>query len=153
MNDTTIHLARLSQEMEARLQAGEARGSGALARIVLVRMPRHLATYQRLVRAAWALKRHQEGEDWARRLLQADPGNALRGARSPMRSSRRRCGTPRARCGSERLRRTPINLTSAPGLAAPVWTVPMQWHLTLLAWPASICAADVGRMQRPPIGH
>ncbi|MBK8046536.1 MAG: hypothetical protein IPK16_05030 [Anaerolineales bacterium] len=40
-------------------------------------MPRHLATYQRLVRATWQLKRWQEGEDWSRRLLQADPGNAV----------------------------------------------------------------------------
>ncbi len=43
--------------------------------IVLIRMPRHLATYQRLLRCTWRLKRWREGEDWARRLLQADPGN------------------------------------------------------------------------------
>ena len=91
---------------------GEAREAAALARIVLVRMPRHLATYQRLVRAAWALKRHQEGEDGARRLLQADPGNALAWRSLAYAVEQKRCGTPRARCGSERLRRTPIYLTS-----------------------------------------
>ncbi len=77
MNDTTIELAQLSLEMEERLQAGKPEEAAALARVVLVRLPRHLATYQRLLRAAWMLKRHQEGEDRARRLLQADPGNAL----------------------------------------------------------------------------
>ena len=48
-----------------------------MAQIVLRELPRHLATYQRLLRMAWALKRWDEGEDWARRLLQADPGNTL----------------------------------------------------------------------------
>ena len=59
-----------------RLAAGKPEEAAALARIVLLRLPRHLPTYQRLVRATWMLKRWQEGEDWARRLLQADPGNA-----------------------------------------------------------------------------
>lgn len=77
MSETKLELARLSQEMEARLQEGKPEEAAALARVVLVRLPRHLATYQRLLRAAWMLKRHQEGEDWARRLLQADPANAL----------------------------------------------------------------------------
>ncbi len=48
-----------------------------LAATVLQHAPRHLATYQRLLHITWALKRWDEGEDWARRLLQADPGNAL----------------------------------------------------------------------------
>ncbi len=72
-----VALAQVSREMEARLVAGEAEEAAALARVVLVRLPRHLATYQRLLRATWILKRYQEGEDWARRLLQADPANAL----------------------------------------------------------------------------
>jgi tetratricopeptide (TPR) repeat protein len=63
--------------MEGRLQAGEPEAAAALARVVLVRLPRHLATYQRLLRACWMLKRTPEGEDWARRLLQADPANVL----------------------------------------------------------------------------
>lgn len=48
-----------------------------LAATVLQQTPRHLATYQRLLQITWAMKRWDEGEDWARRLLQADPGNAL----------------------------------------------------------------------------
>ncbi len=49
----------------------------ALAQVVLRQMPRHLDTYQWLLRAAWRLKHWDEGEEWGRRLLQADPNNAL----------------------------------------------------------------------------
>lgn len=48
-----------------------------LAGVVLRKIPRHLATYQRVLRAAWEMERWQEGEAWGRRLLRADPGNAL----------------------------------------------------------------------------
>lgn len=48
-----------------------------LAAAILQQSPRHLATYQRLLQITWAMKRWDEGEDWARRILQADPGNAL----------------------------------------------------------------------------
>lgn len=77
MTDTTIDLAQISGAIEARLTAGRYEEAAALARVVLLRLPRHLPTYQRLLRATWALKRTPEGEDWARRLLQADPGSAL----------------------------------------------------------------------------
>jgi tetratricopeptide (TPR) repeat protein len=63
--------------MDRALARGEAEAAAQMAQVVLRRLPRHLATYQRLLLAAWALKRWEEGEDWARRLLQADPGNAL----------------------------------------------------------------------------
>lgn len=72
---TTVELLSLNAAIEARLQNGEGEAAAALARIVLLRIPRHLPTYQRLLRATWMIKRWQEGEDWARRLLQADPGN------------------------------------------------------------------------------
>jgi tetratricopeptide (TPR) repeat protein len=55
---------------------GEAEDAARLAQLILDHVPRHLATYQRLLRITWTLKRWDEGEDWARRLLQADPGNA-----------------------------------------------------------------------------
>jgi tetratricopeptide (TPR) repeat protein len=48
-----------------------------LAHAVLRHFPRHLPTYHRLVRAAWQLRRWEEGDAWARRLLRADPANAL----------------------------------------------------------------------------
>lgn len=75
--ETVVELARLSKAMQARLEAGAPEAAAALAQIILLRYPRHLATYERLIQAAWMLKRWQEGEDWARRLLQADPGNAV----------------------------------------------------------------------------
>jgi tetratricopeptide (TPR) repeat protein len=77
MNETSVELSQVSRAIEARLEAGDGLEAATLARVVLQRLPRHLATYQRLLRATWLLKRHQEGEDWARRLLQADPANAL----------------------------------------------------------------------------
>lgn len=75
--ETVVELAAVSQAMERRLIAEEPDKAAVLARVVLVRFPRHLPTYERLIRAAWKLKRWQEGEDWARRLLHADPGNAI----------------------------------------------------------------------------
>ena len=69
-------LTAWSRAMEQALAAGEAEGAAQMARVVLRRLPRHLATYSRLLRIAWQTKRWQEGEEWGRRLLQADPGNA-----------------------------------------------------------------------------
>lgn len=77
LGETVVELAMVSRATEAQLAADQPEAAAALARVVLMRFPRHLATYERLVRAAWSLKRWQEGEDWARRLLQADPGNAV----------------------------------------------------------------------------
>jgi len=76
-DETVVELAALSRAMQARLKAGEPEAAAALAQVILLRYPRHLATYERLIQAAWMLQRWQEGEDWARRLLQADPGNAV----------------------------------------------------------------------------
>ena len=74
---TTVDLAFLNQAIDQHLAAGRPEEAAAVARLVLLRLPRHLPTYQRLIRATWLLKHWQEGEDWARRLLQADPGNPL----------------------------------------------------------------------------
>jgi len=63
--------------MERHLQEENPLQVVALAQVVLRRLPRHLSTYQRLLRAAWLLKRWEEGADWGQRLLRADPGNAL----------------------------------------------------------------------------
>lgn len=61
--------------MDSALHQGDAIRAGKLAQVVLRRLPRHLPTYHRLLRAAWRLKRWVEAEDWGRRLLQADPGH------------------------------------------------------------------------------
>lgn len=63
--------------MEQQLQAENPTAVVALAQVVLRHLPRHVATYQRFLQAAWLLQRWEEGEEWAKRLLRADPGNAL----------------------------------------------------------------------------
>lgn len=63
--------------MEQQLQAANPTAAASLAQVVLKRLPRHLPTYQRLLQVAWMLQRWEEGEEWAKRLLRADPGNAL----------------------------------------------------------------------------
>ncbi len=55
------------------LQNGEAAAVAPLAGIILKRYPRHLPTYARLLEAFWQLQRWDEGDEWARRLLNADP--------------------------------------------------------------------------------
>ena len=72
-----VDLALLGQAADARCVEGDYVGAAAIAKTILLRLPRHLPTYQRLLQIAWTLKNWPEGEDWARRLLQADPGNAL----------------------------------------------------------------------------
>jgi tetratricopeptide (TPR) repeat protein len=73
----SVDLAQLGQAIDARSANGDFAGAAAAAKLILLRLPRHLPTYQRLIQLAWTLKQWPEGEDWARRLLQADPGNAL----------------------------------------------------------------------------
>lgn len=59
--------------MDEYLRRGAAEQAGAMARIVLARLPRHLPTYARLLEALWLLERWEEGDEWGRRLLHADP--------------------------------------------------------------------------------
>jgi tetratricopeptide (TPR) repeat protein len=70
-------LADWHAAIEHALQVADGNRVGALAQVVLRRLPRHLATYQQLLHTTWLLRRWDEGEDWGRRLLRADPGNAL----------------------------------------------------------------------------
>ncbi len=73
----TLLLTDWSAALERALTRGALDDAVTLAHGLLLRLPRHLATYQRLLRITWMLRRWEEGEEWARRLLQADPGNAL----------------------------------------------------------------------------
>jgi tetratricopeptide (TPR) repeat protein len=68
-------LADWNRAIDRAFARGETEEAARMAQLILHHLPRHLATYQRLLRITWALKRWDEGEDWARRLLQADPGN------------------------------------------------------------------------------
>lgn len=74
---TATYLHEWGAAMDRALQQGAPLAAATLARVVLIHLPRHLATYQRILRAAWMLKRWGEGEDWGRRLLQADPNHPL----------------------------------------------------------------------------
>ena len=74
---TTTVLADWSLAMDQRLETNDLAGLMQLAQMVLRKLPRHLATYQRLLDVAWRLRRWDEGENWGRRLLRADPANAL----------------------------------------------------------------------------
>lgn len=76
-SDTTaVDLTLLGQQIDVSLAAGDFERAAAVAKCILLRLPRHLPTYQRLLQATWTIKRWPEGEDWARRLLQADPASA-----------------------------------------------------------------------------
>src|SRR5688572_282269 len=68
-------LADWNSGVDRALALGEIEEAARMAQVILHHFPRHLATYQRLLQIAWMGKRWEEGEDWARRLLQADPGN------------------------------------------------------------------------------
>lgn len=74
---TKTRLSDWNQAMERALARGAPEDAATMANIVLQRLPRHLPTYQRLLRITWMLRRWEEGEEWARRLLQADPANPL----------------------------------------------------------------------------
>jgi tetratricopeptide (TPR) repeat protein len=71
-----IQLATCREAMAHVLRDDRPADVAALAQVVLKWMPRHLDTYQWLLEAAWQLKQWDEGEEWGRRLLQADPNNA-----------------------------------------------------------------------------
>jgi tetratricopeptide (TPR) repeat protein len=73
----TTTLGEWNGAIDRALARGAADDGARMVQIVLAHLPRHLATYQRLLLCTWQLKRWNEGEDWARRLLQADPGNPI----------------------------------------------------------------------------
>lgn len=66
-----------SNAAEEALALGEHELCARLSQVILRRLPRHLATYRRLILLSGELRRWDEGEDWGRRLLQADPANAI----------------------------------------------------------------------------
>lgn len=72
-----VSLAAWNQAIDDLIQSREAIEAIARLRIVLRNLPRHLPSYFRLLQAIWILRRWGEGEDWALRLLRADPCNEL----------------------------------------------------------------------------
>lgn len=74
---TPVELGRWGLAIDQALDRRDVAVASSLAMVTLTRLPRHLATYERLLRSLWIGKRWEEGGEWGRRLLQADPGNAL----------------------------------------------------------------------------
>ena len=72
-----VDLRRLGAAVDQALARGDLAAVTTLVTLALTHLPRHLATYERLLRGLWEDKRWEEGDEWGRRLLQADPGNAL----------------------------------------------------------------------------
>lgn len=71
-----VDLDETNQRIDAQIAAGDPVEAARLAQGLLRRVPRHLMTYLQMLDIAWQLRRWDEGEDWGRRVLQADPGNA-----------------------------------------------------------------------------
>jgi tetratricopeptide (TPR) repeat protein len=72
----TIDLDETNRRIDALIDAGDPGEAARVAQGLLRRIPRHLMTYLQMLEIAWQLRRWEEGEDWGRRVLQADPGNA-----------------------------------------------------------------------------
>jgi tetratricopeptide (TPR) repeat protein len=70
-------LAAWARAIDRAIEAQTPEVAARLSETVLSRLPRHLPTYVRLLEICWQTQRWSEGEEWARRLLQADPGNSM----------------------------------------------------------------------------
>ena len=73
----TTPLSRWGKLIEGHIESGQPNEALVAIRVVLKHLPRHLCTYQRLLRVLWMQKRWGEGKEWAARLLRADPANTL----------------------------------------------------------------------------
>lgn len=76
-NWVRTELAHWNDAIDDHLAAQQAEQALPLIRVILKSLPRHLPTYFRLLQAIWLLRRWEEGQDWALRLLRADPCNEL----------------------------------------------------------------------------
>jgi len=74
---SSVPLATWNQTIDELLQNRRAEEAILRIRTVLKSLPRHLPSYFRLLQAIWILRRWDEGQDWALRLLRADPCNEL----------------------------------------------------------------------------
>ncbi|MEZ4706650.1 MAG: hypothetical protein R3A44_05575 [Caldilineaceae bacterium] len=122
---TTMPLPVWNEQIDERLLAGDIKTALQMVRVVLRQLPQHLASYCRVLEAAWQLRRWDEGEEWGGRLLRADPGNPMawralaraaeeRGARSQARAIWQRAfeSDPYERAIRQGLYRTSINVAA-----------------------------------------
>lgn len=75
--DEKTFLGTWTMAMERALREERPQDTVRMSHVLLRHLPRHLGTYQRLVRAAWQLRRWEEGDAWGRRLLRADPASGV----------------------------------------------------------------------------
>lgn len=75
--DEKTFLGAWTMAMERALREERPADTVRMSHVLLRHLPRHLGTYQRLVRAAWQLRRWEEGDAWGRRLLRADPASGV----------------------------------------------------------------------------
>lgn len=73
----SVPLTAWNQAIDELIQSRRAEEAIPRIRTVLKNFPRHLPSYFRLLQAIWILRRWDEGQDWALRLLRADPCNEL----------------------------------------------------------------------------
>lgn len=72
-----VLLTDWNQSIDDLIQHRRAEEAISRIRVILKNLPRHLPSYFRLLQAIWLLRRWDEGQDWALRLLRADPCNEL----------------------------------------------------------------------------
>jgi tetratricopeptide (TPR) repeat protein len=75
--DEKTLLGTWTMAMERALREERPEDTVRMSHVLLRHLPRHLGTYQRLVRAAWQLRRWEDGDAWGRRLLRADPASSV----------------------------------------------------------------------------
>ena len=70
-------LAAWGRAIDRSVSARSAEAAARLVEVILGQLPRHLPTYVRVLHLCWNEQAWNAGEEWGRRLLQADPGNAM----------------------------------------------------------------------------
>ncbi|MFZ1755592.1 MAG: tetratricopeptide repeat protein [Caldilineaceae bacterium] len=141
-----VSLADWNQAIDDLIQNRQAEDAIGRIRTVLKNLPRHLPSYFRLLQAIWLLRRWDEGEDWALRLLRADPCNELAWAVLANAAEQRGSLSEARGFWSRAFENAPYNryiragmVRTSPGKADPL-------HLTPVAL-ASLCRMD-GRWDR-----
>jgi len=139
-------LAAWNQAIDELIQNRRAEEAIPRIRTVLKNLPRHLPSYFRLLQTIWLLRRWDEGEDWALRLLRADPCNEL--AWGVLANSAEQQGNlaDARRCWNRAFENSPYNqqiragvVRTTPGKADPLQLNPMAF--------ATLCRMD-GRWTR-----
>lgn len=141
-----VLLAAWNQAIDELIQNRRAEEAIPRIRTVLKNLPRHLPSYFRLLQAIWLLRRWDEGQDWALRLLRADPCNELAWAVLGNAAEQQGDLTTARHCWSCAFENAPYNqriragmVRTSPGKADPLQLTPAAL--------ATLCRMD-GRWER-----